>query len=123
MASRSSPELVSLAACTASSFILPSIALTSLSAPSAVCITEIPSAEFCDARSRDLICVRILLEIEKPAASSAAAFILYPDERRSVLFESFLSTLLRFVFALSAEILLFILIFYPHFLLSDAKNF
>ncbi len=56
------------------------ISCTSVRAPSAICIMEMPSSEFADACVSPRICLRIFSDMLKPAASSAALFTLYPLE-------------------------------------------
>ncbi len=56
------------------------ISCTSVRAPSAICIMEIPSSEFADACVSPRICLRIFSDMLRPAASSAALLILYPLE-------------------------------------------
>ncbi len=77
---RSESALVPFDALVASSFMRCSISCTSVSAPSAVCTALMPSSAFREAWDRPRICLRIFSEMERPAASSAARFTLYPDD-------------------------------------------
>ena len=87
IAVRSVSEFVPFADWTASSFMRCSIDCTSLRAPSAVCTADMPSDALVEARSSPLICFLIFSDIARPAASSAARLILYPEESFSVDFD------------------------------------
>ena len=76
IASRSIDSFVSLAPCTANSFILCKIEWASFKAPSAVWIKETPSWAFVDARFSPRTWLLIFSEIFNPAASSPARLIL-----------------------------------------------
>ncbi|OIQ88334.1 hypothetical protein GALL_297710 [mine drainage metagenome] len=81
-AARSEDELVELADCSASWRMRCRLLSTVLSAPSAVCDSEIASLALRTAWSRPLIWAVIRSEIAMPAASSAALLMRRPEERR-----------------------------------------
>src|SRR5690606_16908370 len=101
---------VPFAFCTASSFSLTSMLLTSSSAPSAVCISEMPSCAFLAAWLRPLICALIFSEMDRPAASSAARFILFPDDSFSMDLPAAVFVTNSWFLVLIAEMLLLIII-------------
>ena len=77
-----------LAACTDRSRIRFNIVCTSLSAPSAVCTTEMPSSALRVACFSPLTWARSPCEITSPAASSAARLMRKPDDSFSKLLPS-----------------------------------
>ncbi len=80
MAARASPLFESLPACTARSRMRCRIAWVSVSAPSAVWTTEMPSWALREACLRPPTCERRPSEMARPAASSAARLMRNPLE-------------------------------------------
>jgi hypothetical protein len=108
-AARSSEERVSLAACRASSRIRWSMECTSLRAPSAVWIMEMPSWALRMACARPRTWARSFSLMASPAASSAARLIRKPLESLSRDLLNALSVATRFRWALSAAMFWLIL--------------
>src|SRR5688572_21937647 len=79
---RSLAELLPLAACTDSSRTRCRLLLTSLSAPSVVCASEMPSLALREACVRPLMLAVKRLAIAWPAASSLALLMRRPEDRR-----------------------------------------
>src|SRR5919204_2305208 len=90
---------------TASSRTRWSMAWTSLSEPSAVCVSEIASDALRWAWSRPLICAFSFSLMAMPAASSAAELMRRPEERRWIDFDSMSLVRLSCRWALNASML------------------
>src|SRR5919112_1539080 len=97
------PELL---ACTDRSRMRWRIECVSVSAPSDVCTTEMPSCVFRTATLRPPICDRRPSEIARPAASSAARLMRKPEESFSSDLLIWPSVTDRLRYALSAAMLL-----------------
>src|SRR4051794_4569937 len=95
-----------LEACTDRSRIRCRMLCVSVSAPSAVCTTEMPSWVLRTATFRPPICERRPSEMARPAASSAARLMRKPEESFSSDFCICPSVTERLRYALSAEMLL-----------------
>src|SRR5690349_12755633 len=100
-AARSFSELVALADCTASSRMRCRLLVTSSSADSVVCDSEIPSLALRTAWFRPLICVVKRVAIARPAASSLALLMRMPEDRRAMAVDSLLCDFARLFWAFS----------------------
>ena len=100
-AARSESELVALADCTASVRMRCMLLVTSFSADSVVCASEMPSLALLTAWFRPLIWVVKRVEMARPAASSFALLMRMPEDRRSIAVASLLCEAARFFWAFS----------------------
>ncbi|CSB42417.1 Uncharacterised protein [Vibrio cholerae] len=81
--------------------------VVSFIAPSAVCAIEIPSLALRTATPKPRLCTFKRLEICRPAASSFALLILYPEDRRSIDDCCALVALVKYRCAVIADTLVF----------------
>ena len=107
-AARSDDEFVALAACTASSRMRCRLLVTSASADSAVCASEMPSFALRTAWLRPRICVVKRSEMARPAASSLALLMRRPEDSRCSAWDSELCEVERLRCAVSEETLVLI---------------